>query len=765
MLLTLSSATIILMNAFEEMVATSRALGACVITGIVTLILGLLIGHYAIKPSPPRLKKPPRKPYDEPVVGLYYPSVEDNVIKTFLNDVDEVRIESNLRELSKKAHIAATPRDEELAELIRRRWKDEGFDYVEKKYYDILLSYPTKEHNRVCIVNRHYQCQYEAANREVVVDEQDTYAYAFNGFSPPGDVTAEPVYVNYGRVEDFDELENLGVNVSGKICIARYGKIFRGNKVKNAEERGAIGVVMFLDPSEVALNGTDAKYVYPNSWWMPGDAMQRGSVYVGNGDPLTPGYPSTDSVYRYDINETVLPKIPAQPIGYNDARHIMSLMAGPMAPANWTGGLNITYHLGPGFNSENAEKMLRIEVNNEYKRMKSSNVIGLIEGSEEPDRYVLIGNHRDAWGYGAVDPSSGTAQLLEVARLFGTLHRNGWKPRRSIVFCSWGAEEYGLIGSTEWVEEHRHALMEQAVGYINIDICVSGDVFNPAASPVLAEILRNATKLISDPSNPEKTMYEVWKDHVNKTDTSYNPPVKTLGSGTDHAPFSFFAGVPAVDITWSPDKKKYPISGYPPYHTAYETFEMVKNFIDPQFSRHKKCAQLSGILTHMIADSTIIPYDLEEMAKKLKSVIENFEVSGISDKLNKIGISLDLLKTALDEFQQQTEIWHMKLSQIELEDAIKVRAANDRMMQMERVFIKPDGIPLRSDYRNVAFAPSQFDQYSSNGFPAVMDLLYGYDKLPTEEMEERKKLIERHISDLTVIVDMATSFLKTHPLL
>lgn len=744
------------------MVATSRALCACVITGLVTLVMGLLIGHYGIKRSSD--KSVSKIQIIEELTASTY-SVGDDIIKAFLNNVDEIRIESNLRELSKEAHIASTPRDEKLAEMIRKRWKDEGFDVVKKKYYDILLSYPTNDRNKICIVDKFNRCTYTAANKEIVVDENDTYAYSFNGFSPPGDVTAEPVYVNYGRAEDFDELETLGVNVSGKICIARYGKIFRGNKIQNAEERGASGVILFLDPSEVALDGTRPKDVYPNSWWMPGDAMQRGSVYVGNGDPLTPGYPSTAEAYRYQIEETNLPKIPAQPIGYDDAREILKIMAGPVAPANWSGGLNIAYHLGPGFNSENAEKLIRIIVNNKFERKKSSNVIGLIEGSVEPDRYVLIGNHRDAWGYGAVDPSSGTAQLLEVSRIFGLLHQKGWKPRRSIVFCSWGAEEYGLIGSTEWVEEHRQSLMEQAVGYINVDICVSGNIFTPAASPMMAQMLRNVTKLVPDPSNADKTIYEVWKTYSNKTDLFYNPPVNTLGSGSDHAPFSFYAGIPAIDITWSPDKKKYPISGYPPYHTAYETFNMMKQFIDPDFMRHKKCAQLIGILSHILADSTVIPYDLMEMANKLKLVIDNFEVDGVSEKLNKIGISLNSLKNAIDKFQEQAEIWHNRIMHLNLDNPLTVREINDRMMLTERIFIKPDGIPQRADYRNVAFAPSQFDQYSSKGFPAVSDLLYGYEKFSESEKEARKKLIELHISDLTIIVQMASSFLKRHPLI
>ncbi|XP_022242586.1 N-acetylated-alpha-linked acidic dipeptidase 2-like [Limulus polyphemus] len=263
---------------------------------------------------------------------------------------------------------------------------------------------------------------------------------------------ALPVYVNYGRIEDFEELEKLGINVSGKICIARYGKLYRGNKVENAQIRGAVGVVLFSDPSEVARNGTEPQNVFPNSWWVPGTAIQRGNIKLVKGDPVTPNYPSVDGAFRYKPEEVNIPRIPCQPIGYNDAWNILKLMDGQAVPDNWKGLLNITYRYGPGFKPENRARKLRLVVNNEYTSKVIYNVIGVIRGMVEPDRYVLVGNHRDAWSHGAVDPSSGTSQLLELTRVMGGLLMDGWRPRRTLVFGSWGAEEFGLIGSTEWVE-------------------------------------------------------------------------------------------------------------------------------------------------------------------------------------------------------------------------------------------------------------------------------------------------------------------------
>ncbi|RXG55764.1 N-acetylated-alpha-linked acidic dipeptidase 2 [Armadillidium vulgare] len=357
---------------------------------------------------------------------------EMNMINEMINRFDR----DNIRE---------TLRDNELAEFIRTKFEEAGFDSSELIPYNIYLSKPNPENPN-----------------KITLDMNGT-------------VTTEPgvgvVYVNYGRIEDFERLEELGINITGHIVIARYGKIFRGNKVNLAEKFGAKGNIIFSDPADVAADGTAPENVYDHTWWLPGTGMQRGSTFIG-GDPLTPGWPATEHAYRVSEDEVKFPKIPGQPIGYSDAFQILKRLGGPVAPEDWQGGYpNFTYNLGPSFNSQNGSVSLTLSTHNSGKIEKSYNVIGIIKGSIEPDRYVLIGNHRDAWGYGAMDPSSGTAQVLEMARVFGTFLKEGWRPRRTIIFCSWGAEEFSLIGSTEWVEENIEKLQSRAVGYINTDTC------------------------------------------------------------------------------------------------------------------------------------------------------------------------------------------------------------------------------------------------------------------------------------------------------
>ncbi|XP_076313900.1 N-acetylated-alpha-linked acidic dipeptidase 2-like [Tachypleus tridentatus] len=583
---------------------------------------------------------------------------------------------------------------------------------------------------------------------------------AFNGFSPSGNVTGEPVYVNYGRVEDFDELEALGVNVSGKICLSRYGKIFRGNKVWNAQQRGAVGVILYLDPVEVALEGTDPEHVYPKTWWMPETAMQRGSVFTGDGDPLTPGYPSVEGAYRYAMKDTLLPKIPSQPIGYGDARNILSLLSGQPAPTNWSGGFNITLHLGPGFAGDDSDKRIRLQVYNKFNQTVNYNVIGYIRGDIEPDRYVILGNHRDAWGFGAVDPSSGTAEMLEVSRILGKLHKNGWKPRRTLVFCSWAAEEYGLIGSTEWVEDKLPQLMDRTVAYVNSDVCASGTKFQVAASPLLASVVQEMTRYVEDPGSPEKSVYDTWKDyHSDGMGDEKEPRVRTLSSGSDHSPFAFYAGIPSIDISWVVDKKIYPIATYPAYHTAYETFDLMSRLIDPKFIYHQSCSRLNGLLLHRLSGSLLLPYNLTTYGEELQMAFHSLEEKGILEKLEDQGISLGLLKETIDNFTKTATEWHKHTKETDLDNPLMVRQVNDQMMLVERTFIKPTGLPEQPLKRNIAFAPSKYDSYSSHGFPAIHDLSYGIDNLSDEDKHARWEEIKLHISDLTVALRQAKAVL------
>ena len=355
------------------------------------------------------------------------------------------------------------------------------------------------------------------------------------------------MYVNYGRIEDVQRLRELNVDLTGKIAISRYGRIFRGNKVKNCQDAGAIGVIMFSDPADVAPYGTDPKDVYPNTMFLPPSGIQRGTAFpLGGGEPLSPGWPSVEGSYRNPINDTEFPKIPSQPIGYGDAKELLAVMGGDNVPDEWRGQIpNTTYKLGPGFDQDHQGWKVNLVVNNYLKDTKSDNIIGVIQGSEEPDRYVIIGNHRDAWGYGAIDPGSGTAALMEIAKTLGEKLKAGWRPRRTIILASWTAEESGLFGSSEWVTEKVHKLRSRAVSYLNMDICVSGDFLAGFASTLLKEVFKNAMR------STEKDGQSYY-DYLQAYYQSESPPkdladtIGALGSGSDQDSFAFFAGVPST---------------------------------------------------------------------------------------------------------------------------------------------------------------------------------------------------------------------------
>ena len=358
---------------------------------------------------------------------------------------------------------------------------------------------------------------------------------------------------------------------------------------------------MFSDPQDVASSpGGNASQVYPNSFFLPESGIQRGSTKLSMGDPLSLGWPSIKGAYRPTPEEIrdYLPKIPSQPIGYADARKLLEVMGGPEVPEAWRGGLpGLTYRFGPGTNDTSHRGWkVRLVTHNYLKDVVDTNVIGVIRGEEEPDRYVLFSNHRDAWGYGASDPSSGTAALMETARVLGNLHKStGWRPRRTIVFASWAAEEYGMMGSIEFVHHHIQKIMDRAVAIINVDLCVFGDILAPQASPIVKDVFLEAIKAVPSTVDPSQSYYEFLEGYLAKGEKTKNMSVEEyvgiLGSGSDHHEFSFYAGVPGLFYTFTVDHQKYPKVGfpYPTYHTGFETFHLMDKILDPGFALHKSC--------------------------------------------------------------------------------------------------------------------------------------------------------------------------------
>lgn len=745
---------------------TQRGVVVAAVAAAVGLLVGGLIGHFGTTTISPEQKEK-LSMVDRLLADKW--EEEQDINQRIINMVNTDNLRNNHMELTRRPHLAATPRDEELARMIRDRFEASGFDTAELEPYEILLSRPNHTNpNLITLADGSGDIVFTSAYKEIPLHEDDEdpdFVHSFNAYTPAGDITTDPgvgvVYVNYGRVEDFYQLEKLGVNVTGRIVMARYGKIFRGNKIQHAQDRNAVGVILFSDPLDVALEGVSEEAVYPNKGWLPGTGMQRGTTFMGDGDPLTPGWPATEHAYRVDKEDAGLAKIPCQPIGYNDAKVILEkLRSDQPTPEGWVGGLEgVEYNLGPFFKADFSEYRLRLQTHNYEMRARSYNVIGTIKGEVEPDRYVFIGNHRDAWGYGGSDPSSGTAQMLETARVLGELMKDGWRPRRTIVFCSWGAEEYGLIGSTEWVEEHVEKLQERAVMYLNTDTCASGPILHAPGSPLLWDPIVKIAKMVPGVRDGE-TVYAEWEEYERLRNHS-TPEMKTLGSGSDYAHFSFYCGIPCLDVWFRRDKNKYDISIYPAYHTGYDTFYNIDHNIDPGFRIHQGCSRIASLTLRYFADSAIIPYSLEKLPLAIKNAFEKVKENGNGEKLMAIYDKFSLLGEAIDNFTMATSGFVAKVNQMKNDiDPVTLRALNDQIMKVEQVFVMPAGLPGRPSVRHAVFAPSQFDNYATAGFPGISDLLYGYDGLGPEETTERQKEIKRHISDLTILVQRASSLLE-----
>src|SRR5215218_10818233 len=516
----------------------------------------------------------------------------------------------HLRRLTLEPHIAGTKEDYNTAIYVRDQLRSYGLA-AELREYEVWLNYPNTPTVLELITTRRQKLNVQ----EAVVPNDPTSSHPkitplFNGFSPTGDVTGSVVYANYGLPNDYEDLKKAGVDVKGKIAIVRYGNSFRGVKAKVAEDHGAVGCIIYSDPADDGYMQGD---IIPKGPWRPVASGQRGSVqYLFDypGDPLTPGRAAIPGVARLKPEEaTDLTRTPVQPISYDAARAILSVLKGPVRPRGFQGGLPFAYHLG---GTEDIK--LRLKTDMDYKIRKIWNVIARIEGNEEKDRWVILGNHRDAWVFGAVDPNSGTSAMLELGRGFGELLKKGWKPRRTIILCSWDAEEYGLVGSTEWAEEMADELRAKAVAYLNLDAAVSGANFGASSVPSLWKLMRGATRDVKDPKTG-KSVYQQWQDRARENRAEGDQDMRearigSLGSGSDYTPFLQHLGIASTDMGFNGD--------YGVYHSAYDSFYWMDHFGDPGFNYHVAAAQLWGTLAMRLADADGLQFDYSDYASQIR---------------------------------------------------------------------------------------------------------------------------------------------------
>ncbi|XP_043201097.1 N-acetylated-alpha-linked acidic dipeptidase 2-like isoform X2 [Amphibalanus amphitrite] len=692
----------------------------------------------------------------------------DHVHQRLLSDLRPENVANFLRELTRRPHVAGLPENERLAQYVADTWRAQGLDRVEELRYDVLLSYPDGQNpNLVRVVDETGQAVFTAQTHQPPLhspEERDpSVLQNFNAYSAPGQAQGKVIYVNYGREEDFLYLQSQNISLKDHIVIARYGKIFRGNKAYLCEQFGCSALLLYSDPADGAPLGQSADAAYPNTVYMPSAGAQLGTVYRGTGDPLTPIYPSLESAYRLSEAEAELPRIPVQPISADDAYQILKLMPPTAAaPADWWGGLNLTYGLGPGPARPGWTVLMDIHTHGE--RANATNVIATLRGYEEPDRYVLVGNHRDAWILGAIDPSSGTAAMLELTRVLANLRKEtGWRPRRSLVFCSWGAEEYGLVGSTEWVQHHRQQLAARAVAYLNVDLTINGnDTLRALGVPLLHDLLFAAARTVPNP-DPEEvaagrtTVYDTWLLH--RLDNATGRPQVTLpGRGSDYKQFLHVEGVPSSDHRYF--QKTDSGSSYPLYHTLYETYYMVTELQDRGLHFTTAVAQMWGEMARRLADDPVLPFGVVRYGTFLQEAFSVLEAH-FGPRLRQNGVTLDYVRAAVEEFAEAaTTFQEHFLRQLDLDDPLAVRQANDILMGVERSFLDPRGLPDRPDYNHVIFSPSSSDGYSGVVFPGLVDLLHDLDRLPADRRAAQWQKIKLHVSVLSYIIGSAAHGLQ-----
>jgi len=668
-----------------------------------------------------------------------------------------------MQRLSARPHHVGSPYDKDNAEWIAAKFKEFGLEtHIES--YDVL--FPTPKERQVELLDcsgangTDCQAKFTAKLEEPGLPEDPTSNQkseqlpTFNAFSRDGDVTAPLVYVNYGIPEDYEQLEKLGVSVKGTIVIARYGHSWRGIKPKVAAEHGALGCLIYSDPHE---DGYFQGETFPAGAYRPKDGAQRGSVAddpIYPGDPLTPGVAATKNAKRLELKDVpVITKIPVLPISYGDAQPLLAALAGPVPPAGWRGNLPITYRVGPS-----AMKVhLKVKFNWDLKPIYD--VIAKIPGSSDADQWIIRGNHHDAWVNGAEDPISGLVAVLEEARALGELVKQGWRPKRTIIYCAWDAEEPGLIGSTEWVEDHGDDLREHAVAYINSDSNARG-YFGAEGSHTLEKMMNDVARDIQDP----ETKLSVWKRQQLGAIASASTPeerqearnradlrMDAMGSGSDYGAFLQHAGIASLNIGY------YGEDGGGIYHSIYDDFYWYTHFSDVDFVYGRALAQTGATTVMRLADADVLPFEFTDFAEtmqtyvkqlknllkmkqeeigernrqieegvfqavndprrptvapKMESVPPFLNFAPLDNAVTELAKSADAYKKAYEQASAKTDFGKLSASEL-----------NRILEKNEQQLMREEGLPGRPWFKHEIYAPGQYTGYEAKTLPAVREAL------------------------------------------
>ncbi len=696
-------------------------------------------------------------------------------------------IKSYMQRLSARPHHVGSAYGKDNAEWILAKFKEWGWN-AEIERFDVL--FPTPKERRLELIE---PTKFTARLEEPTLSVDPTSGQkaeqlpSYNAYSIDGDVTAPLVYVNYGRPEDYEQLDRLGISVRGAIVIARYGQSWRGIKPKVAGEHGAVGCLIYSDPKD---DGYGSGVVFPNGPMRPSDGVQRGSVMdlpVYPGDPLTPGVGATPGAKRLSLSEAAtLTKIPVLPISYGDAQPLLAALTGLTAPDTWRGGLPITYRIGPG----PAKVHLKVAFNWDQKPLYD--VIARIPGSTFPDEWIIRGNHHDAWVNGAADPVSGMSVALEEARALGELRKQGWSPKRTIVYAAWDGEEPALLGSTEWVEAHGDDLKQHAVAYINTDGNGRG-FLDVSGSHSLERFVNGVARDISDP----ETNLSIWKRRQAQTIARGTPDerkdardradlrIKALGSGSDYSPFLQHAGVASLNISFGDEDQ----DGI--YHSIYDDFYFFTHFLDTDFTYGRALAQTVGTAVIRLADSDVLPFEFTDLADTVQLYVKELQdllhkrQDDIRERNRQIqdGVFAAVKDPRAPQSPPKPEAVPPAINFAPLENAATalgasasryeralgaarprlvgnvaaLRALNAKLREAEPQLIDAAGLPNREWYRHLLYAPGFYTGYSVKTVPGVRENI---EQGRYAEAEGEVVRVSRAIMRLAALLDSASGDLE-----
>ncbi len=701
---------------------------------------------------------------------------------SFDSNLSSENIGKTIKELSLKPHYLGSVGSKEVAENLLAKFKSYGWDAAIETY-QVLFPSP-----KVRMLEMTAPTKYKAILKEPAYKEDATSGHpdqlpSYNAWSADGDVSAELVFVNFGLPEDYETLNKLGIDVKGKIVIARYGRSWRGIKPKVAQEHGAIGCIIYSDPKEDGYYQGD---VYPKGSFKNEFGVQRGSIMdmvIYPGDPLTPFIGATQNAKRIAREDAEnLLKIPVLPISYHDAQPLLESLGGPVAPEDWRGALPFTYHIGPG------KTAVRLKLEFDWKIVPAYNVIAKIKGSEFPDQWIVRGNHHDAWNPGANDPISGVAAMMEEAKSIGELVKNGYKPKRTLVYCAWDAEEPGLIGSTEWVEDHLAELKQKAVVYINSDGNGRG-FLSAAGSHGLESMIDGIAKDVIDPQTNVSVFDRLKAREVVSSDSDKarkenmakkSMTISALGSGSDYSSFLQYAGIPSLNIYYGGE------NAGGEYHTAYDSYDYYSRFGDPGFNYGRALSQTIGRAVLRMADANTLPFEFKNLHKTISSYVA--EMISMTDQMrestavynqvisgNNYQLAADPAKPEklpmrkvevpfIDFSALQNSLVNLERSATALSDRIakgnialtSLKALNEALYQAEQSLLTTAGLPRRPWYKHTIYAPGFYTGYGVKTIPGVREAIEQRDwKEAQDQIEIAAKAISRLAEHLNNTIKLA----------